>query len=352
MTVNQWVPEFFQRNFPDNFIDLGQIVRFSFGQTMVSSIQRKLATCAAVTLAAFSLAGCGKDSDRAAWWQGEQERIGLGQQLELKNFRFEQACSDDLENLERLRQAAKETASMLDSLRQRRVSLGGEVESLERNRVAFRESMIRAQRQRATGKTFEALNLVSGRKFHDVSVASIDDAGVTIRHVNGSARLRFADLDAKQREFFGLEADLALVAEEKESRDAAAYGRWIDQQMAAARAKDEAVAKNVTREDLGARQARSLIAAQQVAASNARPLAQPSTSVGIRSWSSSGSYSNYRVNRPTYRYVYYSTPSYDYSPCLPQVSVQTGRAVGTGYVCPTVRPKCKSIVDTTIPAIP
>ncbi len=320
---------------------------------MVSSIQRKLATCAAVTLAAFSLAGCGRDSDRAAWWQGEQQRIGLGKELELKNFRFEQACSDDFDNLERLRQAAKETASMLDPLRQRCVILAGEVESLERNRVAFRESIIRTQRQRATGKTFKALSLVSGRKFQDVSVAAIDDAGVTIRHVDGSARLRFADLDAKQRVIFGLEADLALVAEEKESRDAAAYGRWIDQQMAAAHEKDETVSKNATREDLSARQARSRVAAQQVAASNARPLAQPATSVvGTRSWSSSGSYSNYRVHRPTYSYVYYSTPSYNYRSCLPQVSVQTGRAVGTGYVCPTVRPKCKSIVDATIPAIP
>lgn len=343
---------FLQRNFPDNFIDLGQIKRFSLGQTMVSSIQRKLATCAAVTLAAFSLAGCGKDSDRTAWWQGEQERIGLGQQLELKKFRFEQACSDDFENLGRLRQAAKVNASMLDPLRQRRVSLGGEVESLERNRVAFRESMIRAQRQRATGKTFEVLNLVSGRKFQDVSVASIDDAGVTIRHVNGSARLRFADLDARQRVFFGLEADLALVAEERETRDAAAYGRWIDKQMASAREKEEPVSKSVTREDLDARQARSLIATQQVAASNARALAQPSTSVGTRSSSSPGSYSNYRVYRPTYRYVYYSTPSYDYSPCLPQVSVQTGQVVGTGCVTPPVPPRCESFVDTTIPPIP
>jgi hypothetical protein len=311
-----------------------------------------------VALAAgvFLSVSCDRGSSQAEWWQGEQERIGLSQQLELKKYRFEQVSNRDLESLERLRNATETAASALRSLRQQHLTLSHEVASLEGNWGEFRESTIRNQRHRAIGKTFESVLLASGRKFQGVTVAAIDDAGVTIRHADGSARLRFVDLDSDQRLFFGLEADLALEAANKEAEATVAYERWIDDRMAIVHEQERKDSEAARREDLALRQERSRLASQNAAASKTRALAQAPTAFGNRSWGYSGYYSTYRTYRPTYRPVYYySTPSYNN--CRTFVSPRTvfpqsAWSSGTGCVSSSVVPKCKSFANTTLPFIP
>jgi len=317
---------------------------------------KQLASGAAVIVAAFLAAGCGKNQDRADWWQGEQQRIELSQQLELKKYRYGQAYSRDFEQLEKLRRSASVTGPLLKSLRQQRLALGERIASLEGEWAGFRESTIREQRQHAMSRTFEKFSLVTGRTFADVSVASIDDSGVTIRHADGSARLRFADLDAKQRVFFGLEADLALAAEQQETQDAADYERWVQARMVVIDEKKLKDSENARREELESRRLRVESAARLAANSNVRPLARPATNVGSRSWSYSSAYSNYRAYRPTYRYVYYyNTPSYNSSSynCQPSpYSVYPGRVANPYIYTPPVVTQRKSFADTTIPSIP
>lgn len=260
----------------------------------------------------------------------------------LKSYRLAQASGKDLDGLARLRDSTEATAVSLRALRQQRLTVGDEVAALEGQWSGFREAAIREQRQRAMGKTFETLDLVTGRKFREVSVAAIDDAGVTIRHADGSARLGFADLDSAQQVFFGLEADLALVAEKEDARAVAAYERWIETRMAIVHERETWDSEIAKREELAAQQKWAQLAAQHVAASQVRPLAQAATSVGSRSWGYSGDYSSYRAYRPTYRYIYcYSTPSYN-SSCPTVVSGQCTPAKGRGKVPPSIDPKCKS----------
>ena len=323
---------------------------------VISQLQKQLASGATVIVAALLAVGCGKNQDQAGWWQGEQQRIELSQQLELKKYRYEKTYSRDFEQLEKLRRSTPPTIALLQSLRLQRQTLGEQIESLEGQWVSFRETAIREKRQHAMSKTFEKFSLVSGRTFVAVSVASIDDSGVTIRHADGSARLRFADLDAKQRVFFGLEADLALAAEQQETRDAADYERWVQARMVVIDEMKLKEAEIARRDQLETRRLRVESAARLAANSSVRPLAQPATNVGSRSWSYSGNYSNYRASRSAYRYVYYyntpscNTSSYD---CLPSsYTVYPGGPTTPYLYTPPVIPTRNSFADTTIPSIP
>ena len=307
-----------------------------------------LARGCAIIAATLMAAGCGKRQDTADWWQGEQQRIELSHQLELKQYRFEQTYSHDFEQLENLRRSIKVSTPQLISMRQQRLALGDQNDSLEGQWGHFRESAIRDQRQQAMRKTFEKLTLVSGRTFVNASVASIDDAGVTIRHTDGSARLRYADLDAKQRILFGLEADLAQAADQKEARDVAAYESWVETRMLALnekRMKESAVAERVESANQQKRAARS---AQMVTAANVRPLAQPASNVSSRSWSYSRAYSSYR---PSYHHVYYNyTPAYN---CQSYgYSVYPSRPLPPNAYNPPVVTRRRSFADTTVPSIP
>ena len=315
---------------------------------MKPQFHQQLAIGTAMIVAAVLAAGCGKRQDTVDWWQAEQERIELSQQLELKNYRFEQTYSRDFEQLESFRRSTKVVGPQLISLRQQRLTLGNQIESLEGQWGHFRESAIRDQRQQAMRKTFEKLTMVSGRTFENASVASIDDAGVTIRHTDGSARLRYADLDAKQRIFFGLEADLAQAAEEKEAQDIAAYENWVETQMLALnekKMKESAVAERV---ESANQRTRAVRAAQMVTAANVRPLAQPASNVSNRSWSYSRGSSNYR---PSYRYVYYdNSPAYN---CQSYgYSVYPSRPLPPNAYNPPVVTQRRSFADTTLPSIP
>jgi hypothetical protein len=264
----------------------------------------------ALHLFAFSTAllviGCGDKKPDSAWWEGETERIGLETNLQLKQFRYEQAYSDDFNQLQALKKSNEGAASSLAQLRSRKQELSKSVASLEGSREEFRRTAILKQRQRAKGEAFDELNLVSGKSFRTVSVSSIDDGGVTIRHEHGSAKLRYDDLTADQRMFFGLEEDLALAAEGQEHQNALAYERWVENRMVAIREERQQETLEETRREIAAERRRTLAAAatRDLLAANTSPLAQPARSVSNYSRPDryySYHYRSYRRCTPVYR---------------------------------------------------
>ena len=314
----------------------------------------KISARAAAAAAVFGLIGCSPDEDSAAWWGGEQKRVELSHQLELKSFRLDQVVTPDYEEFEGLRSSVANNAGHLETLRQRRNGLVDQVDSLEAQRSGFRTAAIQGQRQRAIGRSFDRFDLVSGRQFQKVTISAIDDSGVTVRHSDGSARLRFDDLDTEQRQFFGLEPDLATAAMEKESQDTANYERWIDGQMAALNDKKEKLSADAQREKLENQRQRTELAARQIAASGSRALAQTGTSLSSSPTHFSSSYPRYRTNRTTYRYVYYdNTPNWSHSgACNPMLTRYGARSGAACYVAPTSLPRRQSFADTTLPSIP
>lgn len=275
-----------------------------------------------LTASGFLLTGCGKHPDKVSWWQNEREKIELGQQLELKQFRFGQLRSHDFEDFQRLQMLTAQSAAELVSLLRRRETLRMELSKIEGQRLNIRNVVLGDLRQRALGKSFDLFKPVLGREYRNVSVSAIDDVGVTIRHSEGSARLHYADLDEQQHVMFGLDEETSLAAEAKETENAAAYERCIETRMTAAFEKEERAAV-IEREALAGQQKHSLPAAQQTVVSTYRTLAQPATPVGTGSWN--GYYSNYRVRRPIY--YYYSIIPYHNSSCFPTSIIQAGRVV-------------------------
>lgn len=272
------------------------------------------------TLNAFAAAtallvvGCGESGRDSAWWHQEEERIGLEHQLELKKFRFDQVFSNDFNELQSLKKSTTEVSASLNELRSQKKELTAAVESLESQWGEFRRTAILEQRQRASGKVFEEMTLASGRSFQKVFVSSIDDGGVTIRHADGSAKLRFDDLNAEQRLFFGLEEDLAKVARDEEAQNAVAYERWIDTRLVAMNEQKQKHSAIERREEIAEQKARasSMASARDLLAANTSPLAQPAKSfASVRSNRYySYRYRSYRTYTPFYRACYRAPRSY------------------------------------------
>lgn len=317
---------------------------------MTSPSSLKLSSCIALGAAVLMMASCGKKQDTVSWWQGEQERIELSQEIALKKFRFEQLDSADFAELEGIRRHSTIVGSRIVSLKGHGEELRGQIDSLETKWQDYKEVVLDDHRRNAVGKSFETLRLASGREYEKVSVASIDDGGVTIHHSYGTARLRFDDLDSRQRVFFGLDADLALAAREKEAQDAAAYERWVRNQVAAAAtakvAQENATAARLRK--MADQERRSSELADQIVASNNRTLAQPAKSFGNRYSSYRSSYRSYS---PTYRYVYYGVPNcYNYNPN--RIVAYPPVRYPSWYANKISTPGTRSFSNTTIPSIP
>lgn len=293
--------------------------------------------------------GCQKKAAQAEWWQGEQQRLELTHQLALKEYQFQQSGFSEIEVLTSLRASNQLAKARLQTLVAQRSDLTVEIEAIERQCVALKENSLRQQRHNAIGQTFEEFYSADGRKFQNASVVSIDEAGVTIRHADGSARLRYMDLNPEQRDYFGLEESASLAAVEQESREALAYERWIDRGVASVREKESRALDEQRREQQLARDERARVAAQQLVAANERPLAQPAKSFGN---GYSRYYSSYRSSRPTYRYIYnYSddcgTPRYQRS------DYNNGCAIiHQGFPKSTDFSRIRSFSNTNIPYIP
>lgn len=181
--------------------------------------------------------------------------------------------------------------------------------------VAMREDFLRSRREAVIGKTFETFTAWSGRTYHEVSVSSVDDAGVTIRHADGAARLRYEVLSDDQRQLFGLDAESALAAAAKERTDAVEYESWIDRWWVANREKE------AERDRLAAIEKASRIVSapsndQQIVAANVSPLAKPATAFSSRGSRYSRRYNRYRSSYSNY---YYPVPVYR-NTCVPSIS--------------------------------
>lgn len=300
---------------------------------------------------AVSLSGCGERKDQVAWWTGEQQRMELTHQVELQQFRCDQVYSGDYTELASFRTGSQATSARAAALRQKRDELTGLVESQQKKLVEFQESTLRSQRQRAMRLTYETFRTATGRSFKKVSISAIDDSGVTIRHADGSTRLRFADLDAQQQQFFGLEADLALIAQQKEAREAVAYERWIAKELEISHLSDAAVAKVSVRNEATFLPKLAESPVLQIVAANVRPLSQPAKSfgsVGYRSYR----YSTYRSYRPIYQTNFYDTsgcmnyPTAGITPCPSQ------HCPVEYFPHPVEDTRRTSFANTTIPSNP
>lgn len=266
--------------------------------------------------ASLLLVGCGRKVVDTVWWEGEQERLELAQRLTLKEFRMIPRAGDAPKELVEQQRRNRELSATFESLSARRDALEEEIDSMESSRVGMRTDFLRSRREAVTGSRFESFTVWNGRTYREVFVSSVDDAGVTIRHADGAVRLRYEDLNDDQRELFGLDAGLALVATAKERADAVEYERWIDSRLIVIREK-EAASERLAAACERASKIRSVTSSdRQVVAASESPLAQPATQFSSRGSRYSNRYNRYR---PSYSYRYYNVPVFR-NPCVPSIT--------------------------------
>ncbi len=160
---------------------------------------------------------------------------------------------------------------------------------------------MRDRRDLAIGLETERLVVRDGRSFDKVRIVSVDDGGVSIRHEQGAARLRYADLTPEQQAKFGMDAALAAAAEKRERQEIAAYDQWHEAETAKSGQTERRGAALAARRRTSAAADRGPASAPDDSRRTGA-LSQPARTFG--SGSIYGS-SRYRSSRPTYRNAYY-----------------------------------------------
>ena len=233
-----------------------------------------------------------KQPDDIEWWVQERNRVDLAQRLKVQEFRYEQAAPRFAqEDLGKRRLALKALRDKAVSLAERRDELKAETAAIEKEMGAFRKTSLANLRSSHVGLEFEEFRSRGGRVYRDVKVVAVGDAGVTIQHGDGMARLGFGDLTPEQRVFFGLEEEAFTKAVERESKAAADYLGWLEARMEEIEAEQDAnyrrklaLAKAEQQREPARLNWSSATAGRSVSALSqpARPIGDPSASRRVR----------------------------------------------------------------------
>lgn len=183
----------------------------------------------------------------SAWWADECERQELVSRLEIYRMRLAAMKKESLDDkVEAALEAKAEREAKLAGLERRADELRGAIASTE---LAFRAAhMERLQQARArvVGSEWPEFAAGDGRVFYDAKVIAVTDAGVSLRHRNGSVTVRYADLTEEQQVFFGQDEELSVAAQEAERRISSDYHSRVDKELGEierSREIDEMIAK-------------------------------------------------------------------------------------------------------------
>lgn len=179
-----------------------------------------------------------RDTHDTVWWENESIRADLAGQLKLAKYRLSvRDTGFDPASLERAEQEKATLQERISSLQKQQRGLTASIRDVETEQALYQERRLRFVQERSLGKEWPEFISGEGRIFKDVKVAAVDDAGVTLRHRDGSTRIRFNELSEAQRAEFGLNEEKAVAADLAERRNAAAYELWQDAEIAKAERK-------------------------------------------------------------------------------------------------------------------
>jgi hypothetical protein len=162
------------------------------------------------------------------WLDNERYRMDLQNEIQVTAMRLERReregengkLGEAISNLEALTARFDKRMADYDTLAEK-------VSGMEVDFLAFREKQLGELRSRALGREWPEFVSAAGRVLKDVTVVTVDDTGVMLRHRDGSARMRYEDLTEEQRCFFGLEEESAIAAIKEEQRRAQDYDQWV-----------------------------------------------------------------------------------------------------------------------------
>jgi hypothetical protein len=299
---------------------------------------------------AVTTVGCESDPLQVELWQGEQEIVELGQRLKLYQFKLGQYDYRRVALLEKLLSVNRYCADTHHSLLMQTAAMKSELMTLETEYIERRKSLLMNQRKNAVGIRFKTISLVSGRTYEDAEVVAVDDAGVAIRHANGSARLRFKDLYLSQQAFFGLEDESAQKAEDQEAVVFGIYNVWVDQQVEYANKQKKEVSENAEHRDLALQQGGTELDSGNAAIPETPAFDRATTPSGNQYVRSFANEPVRRSNRAAHRTsYYYYTPNYQVR-CPQTPSAPCVSPIGVGCTSSSSFPKFETcFVPATTP---
>lgn len=172
---------------------------------------------------------------------------------------------------------------------------------------------VELRRMDSLGKSLDSFKTVGGRTYQDVTITKINAGGLSLRHSEGTVRLRFEDLSTGQRKYFGIEEEAAKKIYQREAARRAAYEGLVEkrEEERRVRVKEEAEERKEERRlemaAIAAERAKA-IAVTPVATIPPRPTIIRVDTRARRSRSYHGSsyggfygYSSYSSYRPHYR---------------------------------------------------
>jgi len=269
-------------------------------------------------------AACSGNKKDTVWWDNQKTLIELKNELALAQYRASMLAPEDLSSPAEAETPApavlEEDIRLLTDMKR---GLGDEVSAMEAAWNDFRANVLDQRRAALSGKSFNEFQTADGKTYKNGMVTKIDDGGVSLRHADGTARLRFQDLNSEEHAYFGLDGELAAAAHQKESTNRVAYEKWVGKSLAIAEAKEAEESRIRQQEESKAASARTLAAASRrssTTSASVSPLTSSFGKLGDTSTFSTGSsrysrysrrYSSYGsfYRRPTI-YYYNTTPSY------------------------------------------
>jgi|688.fasta_scaffold08014_10 hypothetical protein len=170
---------------------------------------------------------------------------------------------------------------------------------------------IEKRRAEKTGKKFKEYHTVSGQVYRNVTITKITDAGISITHADGLARLRFEHLKPDQRKEFGITQEGAEAIYSREMKAKAAYEvEVLAKQREQQKAHEELLAKKTLALLEAERLAATRDQKQQVATKIESTLEIPILP-NIRGSNNSVLYPTQRYS-PSQKAIYYSNGGYVY----------------------------------------
>lgn len=275
-----------------------------------------------LTLGMIAILGsaCSGDKKDTVWWDHQKTLIELKNELALAQYRVSMSTPAELSPPVEAEEPSP--AEMIESIRLLTEVKGRLQKDINGMNLAwddFRSGVLEGRRSTLFGKSFNKFQTADGKTYKKMMITKIDNGGVSLRHSDGTARLRFQDLNSEEHAYFGLDEDLAAAANHAERSYQIAYEKWVAKSLAISGAKEAEESKIRQKERNDNESARFIAAASlrsSASSANASPLSSSIGKLGATSTVSTGSsrysrrYSSYGsfYRRPTI-YYYNSTPS-------------------------------------------
>jgi hypothetical protein len=189
----------------------------------------------AYTVLVFLLCQCKNDTQvELQIMEDETKCITLTQKLRLLEMQSNQAHVITESDVQSVNEAAQKAMRKLVEMRLERSSLHADIHSLEGEFEKAKRAVIAHKRNSAMGRSL-AVFATKQRTYQDITIQSVTEAGLEIKHSSGSARITPMQLSAAQLEEFGLSVENALevIAAERQQQQnyMASVDRVVEKQQ-------------------------------------------------------------------------------------------------------------------------